>query len=90
MREERGMNTRTGKGHTDSNASHTLSPASIEKTVHDLRNALAGVRGAVQIVREPMVDGTMEREILGEVLARVDDMDAMLLALAANEPSARE
>jgi signal transduction histidine kinase len=50
--------------------------------VHELRNGLAGVRGAVQVVREPMAEG-MEREILAEVLQRLDHMDRVLLQLAA-------
>lgn len=52
--------------------------------VHELRNGLAGVRGAVQVVREPMVEG-MEREILAEVLQRLDQMDRVLLQLASAE-----
>jgi signal transduction histidine kinase len=54
----------------------------IADVVHELRNGLAGVRGAVQVVREPMAEG-MEREILAEVLQRLDHMDRVLLQLAA-------
>lgn len=55
--------------------------AGLADTVHELRNALAGVRGAVQVVREPMPGG-MEREVLAEVLQRLDDMDRLLVGLA--------
>ena len=85
-----GMSTRSGKGHTDSATYRPTSAASIEQTVHDLRNALAGVRGAIQIVREPMREASMEREILGEVLDRFDYMDELLLRLAAEQKSAGE
>ena len=57
-------------------------PAPITDAVHELRNALAGVRGAVQVVRDPMSEG-MEREILGEVLDRIDHMDRLLLGLVS-------
>jgi nitrogen-specific signal transduction histidine kinase len=50
--------------------------------VHELRNALAGVRDAVQVVRDPMSEG-MERDILGEVLDRIDQMDRLLLGLVS-------
>jgi nitrogen-specific signal transduction histidine kinase len=77
------MSGGSGKGHTDGGGNGRSQLGSIDQTVHDLRNALAGVRGAVQIVREPMVATSMEREILGEVLTRVDQMDELLLRLAA-------
>jgi len=57
-------------------------PAPITDTVHELRNGLAGVRGAVQVVRDPMSEG-MEREILGEVLDRIDHLDRLLLELVS-------
>jgi nitrogen-specific signal transduction histidine kinase len=82
---QQGMSTRSGKGHTDGASQRSGSAASIEQTVHDLRNALAGVRGAIQIVREPMRQASMEREILGEVLDRFDHMDELLLRLAAEQ-----
>jgi signal transduction histidine kinase len=56
----------------------------IADAVHELRNGLAGVRGAVQVVRDPMPEG-MEREILAEVLQRLDLMDQVLLQLASAE-----
>jgi signal transduction histidine kinase len=58
----------------------------IADVVHELRNGLAGVRGAVQVVREPMAEG-MEREILAEVLQRLDHMDRVLLQLASVDPT---
>lgn len=60
---------------------------SLADTVHELRNALAGVRGAVQVVREPMAEG-MEREILAEVMQRLDDMDRILVQLAFDRSKA--
>jgi signal transduction histidine kinase len=58
--------------------------ADIADIVHELRNGLAGVRGAVQVVRDPMHEG-MEREILAEVLQRLDHMDRVLLRLGSSE-----
>ncbi len=60
----------------------------IADIVHELRNGLAGVRGAVQVVREPMPEG-MEREILAEVLQRLDHMARVLLRLAASGSTER-
>ena len=79
------MRARSGKGHTDTLMPRGASASAIEMTVHDLRNALAGVRGAIQIVREPMLAASMEREILGEVLARLDQMDERLVQLTREE-----
>jgi nitrogen-specific signal transduction histidine kinase len=59
-----------------------LSQALVADVVHGLRNGLAGVRGAVQVVREPMPAG-MERDILAEVLQRIDELDRLVLALAS-------
>ena len=59
-------------------------PDAVADIVHELRNGLAGVRGAIQVVREPMPEG-MEREILAEVLQRLDDMDRVLLRLGSSE-----
>ena len=84
------MSTRSDKGHTDDASCRPSGAVSIEQTVHDLRNALAGVRGAVQLVREPMAAASMEREILGEVLDRFDYMDELLLRLAAEQKSPDE
>jgi nitrogen-specific signal transduction histidine kinase len=81
------MSTRSGKGHTEDAERRPSESISIEQTVHDLRNALAGVRGAVQIVRDPMAAESMEREILGEVLDRFDHMDELLLRFAAEQKS---
>jgi nitrogen-specific signal transduction histidine kinase len=61
--------------------------ATVSDVVHELRNGLAGVRGAVQVVRDPMPEG-MEREILAEVLQRLDLMDGLLLQFASAEDAA--
>ena len=58
-------------------------PEALADAVHELRNVLAGVRGAIQVVREPMPQG-MEREILAEVLDRLDHMDGLILSVATN------
>jgi nitrogen-specific signal transduction histidine kinase len=76
--------TDPGKGSPDVDAANRPLDMVISDAVHELRNGLAGVRGAVQVVREPMPNG-MEREILAEVLQRLDHMDRVLLALAAIE-----
>jgi signal transduction histidine kinase len=70
------------EGARDAEPSRRRSADVIADVVHELRNGLAGVRGAVQVVREPMAEG-MEREILAEVLQRLDHMDRVLLQLAA-------
>jgi nitrogen-specific signal transduction histidine kinase len=76
----------TGSGQGSSDAGHERGQGSVvlADVVHELRNGLAGVRGAVQVVREPMPEG-MEREILAEVLQRLDRMDQVLLRLASAE-----
>lgn len=76
-----------GSGGGSSDAGRKAGPQGavvIADVVHELRNGLAGVRGAVQVVREPMAEG-MEREILAEVLQRLDHMDRVLLQLASAE-----
>jgi nitrogen-specific signal transduction histidine kinase len=47
---------------------------------HDFRNGLAGVRGAVQIVRDAL-GSCPERDILGAALARLDRIDRRLREL---------
>ena len=64
------------------NPSRMLDTESLASAVHELRNVLAGVRGAIQVVREPMPQG-MEREVLAEVLDRLDHADRVLLGLAS-------
>ena len=59
-----------------------------QQTVHELRNALAGVRGAIQVVREPMPEGSMEREILAEVLDRLRPYGSLSSPCHPNQKSA--
>jgi signal transduction histidine kinase len=73
-----------GENPTDVERKRRQGVVAISDAVHELRNGLAGVRGAVQVVREPMPEG-MEREILAEVLQRLDHMDRLLLQLASTE-----
>jgi nitrogen-specific signal transduction histidine kinase len=51
---------------------------------HDLRNGLAGVRAAVQIVRDRLVNSP-ERDILGAAMARLDRIDDNVRALLVDE-----
>ena len=51
---------------------------------HDFRNGLAGVRGAVQIVRDAL-GSCPERDILGAALARLDRIDRQLRELLIEE-----
>jgi nitrogen-specific signal transduction histidine kinase len=73
-----------GNGSSDAGQERRQDKAVLSDVVHELRNGLAGVRGAVQVVRDPMPEG-MEREILAEVLQRLDLMDQVLLQLASTE-----
>ena len=76
-----------GKIPMDAAAGRSADVVAISDAVHELRNGLAGVRGAVQVVRDPMPEG-MEREILAEVLQRLDRMDRLLLQLASADSTA--
>lgn len=67
---------------TDKTAAH-LEPR-VATLLHDLRNPLAGVRGAVQIVRDRSPESP-ERDILGEVLVRLDEMKDMIDAASRSQ-----
>jgi signal transduction histidine kinase len=73
-----------GTNPADAESKRRQGVVAISDAVHELRNGLAGVRGAVQVVRDPMPEG-MEREILAEVLQRLDHMDRLLLQLASTD-----
>ncbi len=45
---------------------------------HEVRNPLAGVMGALQVLRGRMVAESEERMIVGDVLARIDQLNASL------------
>jgi nitrogen-specific signal transduction histidine kinase len=54
---------------------------------HDFRNGLAGVRGAVQIVRDAL-GSCPERDILGAALARLDRIDRQLREMLIEDSEA--
>ena len=57
---------------------HAVSPQStVEDLVHDLRNGLAGVEGAIRIVRDAMSERS-ERDILSAAIARIDGLNQRL------------
>jgi nitrogen-specific signal transduction histidine kinase len=53
-----------------------------EDLLHDLRNGLAGVHGAIRIVRDGMHEST-EREILSIVVGRLERLSVRLLEESA-------
>ncbi|MGE0432874.1 MAG: nitrogen regulation protein NR(II) [Planctomycetota bacterium] len=58
---------------------------------HEVRNPLAAIRGALQIIERRLPDGSDEREVAGEVIERVDALNSMvtdLLAYARPKPPA--
>jgi len=54
---------------------------------HELRNGLAGVRAAIQIVRDRMFNSP-ERDILSTAMARLDRIDHHLRAQLIEEAEA--
>jgi len=45
---------------------------------HEIKNPLAGIRGVVQVIAGRMQSGGAEAEMMGEVIARIDALDAMM------------
>ena len=43
---------------------------------HEIRNPLAGIRGAIEVLRENNVDSEVQRPIMTEILERVDRLNA--------------
>ena len=58
---------------------------------HEVKNPLAGIRGALQVFSGRLRDGGANAEILTEILARIDSLDQMMkdLLLFARPPKPR-
>jgi PAS domain S-box-containing protein len=58
---------------------------------HEVKNPLAGVRGAIQVIGRKLPDGTPERAVIGEVLTRIDGLNNLMteLLLFARPPVPR-
>lgn len=48
---------------------------------HEVRNPLAGIRGAIQIIQPRLPENSPEREITGEIIARVDALNILVQEL---------
>ncbi len=57
--------------------------AQASKLAHDLRNALAGVRAVVQIVRDRLPKNS-ESALLGQAMVRLDEVDGTLRRVLAS------
>ena len=42
---------------------------------HEIRNPLAGIRGAIEVLRENKIDSEVQRPIMTEILERVDRLN---------------
>lgn len=58
---------------------------------HEVKNPLAGVRGAIQVFGSRLIQGSGEMRIVDEILARIDALDRMMqdLLLFARPPAPR-
>jgi PAS domain S-box-containing protein len=58
---------------------------------HEIKNPLAGIRGAVQVFGNRMSDGARETQILQEIVSRIDALDQMMkdLLMFARPPKPR-
>jgi PAS domain S-box-containing protein len=45
---------------------------------HEVKNPLAGIAGAMQIIVESFPAGSIEREMIGQMLARIDSLNRMI------------
>jgi PAS domain S-box-containing protein len=45
---------------------------------HEVKNPLAGIRGAVQILERRQPRGSMEAQVMQEIVARIDALDGMM------------
>ncbi|MBI4483312.1 MAG: PAS domain S-box protein [Acidobacteria bacterium] len=48
---------------------------------HEIKNPLAGIKGAIEIIREQTPDGHLNREVLGNVLEEVNRIDRTVVSL---------
>jgi len=48
---------------------------------HEVRNPLAGISGALQVIQGRMSETNADREILGEILERIDALNSLVAAL---------
>lgn len=55
---------------------------------HEVKNPLAGIRGAVQVIGGRLPADSMDRQMMKEIVARIDSLDAMMkdLLLFARPP----
>lgn len=45
---------------------------------HEVKNPLAGIRGALQVIGGRMPDGTRDRAIIGDIVARLDSLNEIV------------
>ena len=61
---------------------------------HEIKNPLAGISGAIQIIREGMAEGNPHRSIIAEILAQIRRLDEavkdLLVYSRPNPPKLRE
>jgi two-component system, LuxR family, sensor kinase FixL len=58
---------------------------------HEVKNPLTGIRGAVQIIGSRLPAGSRDAQVIGEIVARIDALNALMtdLLLFARPPQAR-
>ncbi len=58
---------------------------------HEVKNPLAGIRGAIQVLGSQMSDGGTKGQVLNEIILRIDALDQMMkdLLLFARPPKPR-
>ncbi|MBI3047621.1 MAG: PAS domain S-box protein [Acidobacteria bacterium] len=58
---------------------------------HEIKNPLAGIRGAVQVIADRLATGSREAAVGGEIVARIDALNALIqdLLLFARPPQPR-
>jgi PAS domain S-box-containing protein len=55
---------------------------------HEVKNPLAGVRGAIQVIGQRLAPGSQDTAVIGEIIARIDALDNLMkdLLLFARPP----
>jgi two-component system, LuxR family, sensor kinase FixL len=58
---------------------------------HEVKNPLAGIRGAIQVIGTRLPDGSRDGAIIGEIIARIDALNGLMqdLLLFARPPQPR-